>query len=69
MNSPMWTVLGVVIGAVVAFGLGLVWIQSAPDNGFGDLAAATVTVVFLVPIGAVVGGFIGHRRGRRARTG
>ena len=47
--------IGGIVGATVGLLVGAIWIVLAPDNGFGDLAAAAVTTVFLIPLGTVVG--------------
>lgn len=57
--------LGAVTGAVLAVLIGLVAVALAPDDGFGDLAAATVTLVFGVPAGVILGGVAGYLLGRR----
>lgn len=57
-------VAGAVAGAVATFALGLLAVELAPENGFADLAAAAVTRVFLVPLGAVGGAVVGYLRGR-----
>jgi hypothetical protein len=57
-------VAGAVIGAGAALIVGLVMVVLAPNNGFADLAAAAVTRVVLIPLGAVVGGVAGYRSGR-----
>ena len=61
--------VGAVSGAVLAVLIGLIAVALAPDDGFGDLAAATVTLVFGVPAGAILGGVVGFLVGRRARSG
>lgn len=48
-------IIGGFSGGVVGLLIGAIWIALAPDNGFGDLAAAAVTAVFLVPLGILVG--------------
>lgn len=50
------------VGALAALAIGLVWIRLAPDNGFADLAAASLTRLVLVPLGAIVGALVGRRR-------
>lgn len=57
-------VVGAVAGAAVAVALGVLTVELAPENGFADLAAAAVTRVFLVPVGAIGGAVAGYRRGR-----
>jgi len=37
----------------------------APDNGMGELAAAAVMTVFLIPGGFIIGGGLGFWRSRR----
>jgi hypothetical protein len=56
-------------GGVVGLLVGLVAIAVSPDNGFGDLAAAAVTTVFLIPLGFIVGGVVGWLLIRRVRRG
>lgn len=46
-------------GALIGLLVGLIAIAVAPDNGFGDLAAAAVTTVFLIPMGLVIGALVG----------
>ncbi len=53
-----------VLGGLVALVLGMAAIALAPDNGFGDLAAAAVTRVVLVPLGIVSGAAVGWFTGR-----
>lgn len=60
--------IGAVAGAVLAVLIGLVAVALAPDDGFGDLAAATVTLVFGVPAGAILGGVAGYLVSRRRRS-
>ncbi len=57
--------LGAVAGVVLAVVIGLIAVARAPDDGFGDLAAATVTLVFGIPAGAILGGAAGYWVGRR----
>ena len=54
-----------VLGGILALMLGLAAVALAPDNGFGDLAAAAVTRVVLVPLGVLVGASVGWMTGRR----
>lgn len=54
-------------GAVVGLVVGLVFVTMSPDNGFGDLAAAAVTTVFLIPLGFISGGVVGWLVTRRSR--
>jgi predicted MFS family arabinose efflux permease len=56
--------LGALIGVLVAVGIGLIAVALAPEEGFGDLAAAAVTTVFGLPLGTIVGGFLGYWLGR-----
>jgi hypothetical protein len=49
---------------VVAMGIGLIAIALVSDEGFGDLAAAAVTIVFGLPAGAVIGGVVLYWVGR-----
>lgn len=48
----------------LAVGIGLLAVSLAPSDGFGDLAAAAVTIVFGLPAGAVLGGFVLYWLGR-----
>lgn len=61
-------ILGILVGAISGAGfallVGLLWIALSPDNGFGDLAAAAMTKVVLIPAGALVGGAVGFRFAR-----
>lgn len=66
VRVSLWRMLGFAgIGGVLGLAVGLVAIAVAPENGFGDLAAAAVTTVFLVPLGLVGGAFVGWLTGRR----
>lgn len=60
-------VIGAVFGMALALGIGLIAVALASDEGFGDLAAAAVTVVFGLPAGAIVGGVVSYRLGRGDR--
>lgn len=53
------TLLGAVAGAATGLLIGVVAFLLAPENGFGDLAAAAVTRVFLLPAGTLIGAAIG----------
>lgn len=65
VQAPISRVLAfAVVGGLVAVTLGMVAVTLAPDNGFADLAAASVTRVFLVPLGVLVGGGMGWYTGR-----
>ncbi|HUG32656.1 MAG TPA: hypothetical protein VMM14_07180 [Acidimicrobiia bacterium] len=59
---------GAVAGAALAVLIGLIAMPLAPDDGFADLAAATVSLVFGVPAGAILGGVGGYLVGRRGRS-
>ena len=61
--------LGALIGVLVAVGIGLIAVALAPDDGFGDLAAAAVTTVFGLPLGAIAGGVLGYWLGRVPNRG
>ena len=69
MRRWLPVVVGAIAGVVIALAIGLAAIALAPENGFADLAAATVTRVFLVPVGAIVGGVVGYLRRRDRRAG
>lgn len=51
----------------LAVGIGLIAVAVADSEGFGDLAAAAVTIVFGLPAGAIVGGLLGFWLGRGER--
>jgi hypothetical protein len=57
--------LGAAAGAIVGLVIGFIWMALAPNNGFGDLAAAAVMTVFLIPGGLIIGGGLGYWRSRR----
>ena len=54
-----------VIGGLIALAVGLAAVVLAPEDGFGDLAAAAVTRVVLVPAGILIGGVFGWTSSRR----
>lgn len=56
--------VGALLGMALAVGVGLVAVALAPKEGFGDLAAAAVTVVFGLPAGALLGGVVLYWLGR-----
>jgi hypothetical protein len=62
------TLIGAVVGVGVAMGIGLIALAIADTEGFGDLAAVAVTIVFGLPAGAIAGGFLGFWLGRGARS-
>jgi uncharacterized membrane protein YedE/YeeE len=62
-------VAGAAAGMILAIGIGLVAVALAETEGFGDLAAAAVTIVFGLPAGALVGGFLGYWLGRSRQDG
>lgn len=68
-STAVKVITGAVLGALMGLGIGLVAIALAPTNGFGDLAAAAVTTVFLIPAGVVVGGVVAFWRHRRHQAG
>lgn len=57
-------VIGAIAGMALAMAIGLVAVSVASNEGFGDLAAAAVTIVFGLPAGAVIGGFTLYWMGR-----
>lgn len=67
-RTAVRVLLGAVIGALVGLGVGLIWMALAPDNGMGDLAAAAVMTVFLIPGGFIIGGGLGFWRSRRRKA-
>lgn len=64
-SAPLHILVGAVAGVILAVVIGLIAVALAPDDGFGDLAAAAVTLVFGVPAGAIIGGATGYWLGRR----
>ena len=62
VESFLRILIAAIIGGLAALALGLLWVRLAPDNGFADLAAASITRLVLVPLGAIVGGLMGRRR-------
>jgi hypothetical protein len=64
-SSLLRVLLGAVAGVLIAVLVGLAAVAMAPDNGFGDLAAAAVTLVFGIPAGAILGSVAGFLIGRR----
>ena len=60
-------ILFALLGGLVALLLGLAAVALAPDDGFVDLAFASLTKIFFVPLGLVVGAAIGWRTGTRRR--
>lgn len=62
MESFLRILVAAIIGALIGLALGLVWVRLSPDNGFADLAAASITRLVLVPLGAIVGALVGRRR-------
>jgi hypothetical protein len=63
-NAPFPTgrvILWAILGGLVALLLGLAGVALAPDEGFADLALASMTRIFFVPLGVVIGGVIGWR--------
>lgn len=61
----VWAVLGMLAGAALGLVTGLVWMALADPATFGDLAAAAVTIVALVPSGLIIGGLAGFFLARR----
>ncbi len=68
-STPVKVIIGALVGALIGLGIGLVAIALSPNNGFGDLAAAAVTTVFLIPAGLVIGGVLAFLRQRRRLAG
>jgi hypothetical protein len=60
-------VLGMLAGGAVGLAIGMIWMQLADPAGFGDLAAAAVTLVVLVPAGLVLGGVVSFLLARPGR--
>ncbi len=48
-------------GGAIALLIGLAAVALAPDNGFADLAFASLTKIFFIPLGIVIGATIGWR--------
>ena len=57
-------VMGALAGMALAAGIGVIAVSLASSDGFGDLAAAAVTIVFGLPAGAVIGGLALYWLGR-----
>ena len=57
-------VFGSIGGGLLALSIGLLVVDLAPENGFGDLVAATLTAIVLVPIGVVAGAASTYMRTR-----
>lgn len=64
-RTAVRVLLGAAAGAITGLVIGFIWMAAAPGNGFGDLAAAAVTTVFLIPGGLIIGGGLGFWRSRR----
>jgi hypothetical protein len=64
-GSKTGVLIGAAAGSALALVAGAIWVALAPDDGFADLVAATVTLVVLIPFGFVAGGVSGavKRRG------
>lgn len=58
-------ILFALAGGLVALLLGMAGVALAPDDGFADLAFASMTKIFFVPLGVVIGAAIGWRTGTR----
>lgn len=59
------TVFFAILGGLAALLVGLAAVALAPDEGMVDLAFASLTKIFFVPLGIVVGATIGWRTARR----
>lgn len=54
-------ILFALAGGGVALLLGLLAVALAPDDGFLDLAFASMTKIFFVPLGLVIGAVVGWK--------
>ncbi len=61
LNKVRWGIAGGILGVVAALVIGLGAVGLAPDNGVADLAAAAVTKLMLIPLGAVFGAYLAYR--------
>lgn len=61
LSRVRWGLVGAIAGVVIALLIGLGAVGLAPDNGVADLAAAAVTKLMLVPLGAVFGAYLAYR--------